>query len=36
MGTLIFALVLLHFLGGFGYAIYKIQFGSKKRSNTNP
>jgi|GEM_PF-1789663 len=32
MGTLIFSIVLLHLLAGFGYALYKIQFGSNKKS----
>ncbi len=34
MSTLIFIVVLLHLLSGFGYAIYKINFGSK--SNSDP
>jgi len=32
MGTLIFAIVMLHLLAGFGYALYKIQFGSNNKS----
>jgi hypothetical protein len=32
IGTLIFAIVMLHLLAGFGYALYKIQFGSDKKS----
>lgn len=36
MGTLIFAIVLLHLIAGFGYAIYKIQFGAGKKSNPKP
>jgi hypothetical protein len=36
MGTLIFAIVILHLLGGFGYAIYKIEYGSKGHSKTTP
>ncbi len=34
MGTFIFAIVMLHLLVGFGYALYKISFGSK--SNSTP
>jgi len=33
MSTLIFAIVLFHLLAGFGFAIYKIEFGSGKKSN---
>jgi hypothetical protein len=36
MSTLIFAIVILHLLGGFGYAIYKIEYGSKNHSNPTP
>jgi len=30
MGTFIFAIILLHLFAGFGYAIYKISFSTKK------
>jgi hypothetical protein len=33
MSTVIFILVLLHLLAGFGYAIYKINFSSKNNSD---
>lgn len=32
MGTFIFAIILLHLFAGFGYAIYKISFSSKKHT----
>ncbi len=33
MSTIIFVIVMLHLLGGFGYAIYKISGGSKNNSH---
>ena len=35
MAKLIFVLVMLHLLAGFGYFIYKINWGSHEKSNFN-
>jgi hypothetical protein len=30
MGTIAFAIVMLHLLAGFGYVLYKLNFGKKQ------
>jgi hypothetical protein len=35
-GTILFVIVMLHLVVGFGYAFYKIEYGGKKKnSDTN-
>ncbi len=31
LGTILFIIVMLHLVAGFGYAFYKIEFGGKKK-----
>jgi hypothetical protein len=35
MQTLIFAIVMLHLVAGFGWIIYKLEFQTKKSEKTN-
>ncbi len=34
LATILFIIVMLHLVAGFGYAFYKIEFGGKKKQKT--
>ncbi len=36
LATILFIIVMLHLVAGFGYAFYKIEFGGKKKQNPEP
>lgn len=33
LSTLFFTIVMLHLIGGFGFMLYKMNFGEKKKGN---
>jgi len=35
-GTILFIIVMLHLLVGFGYAFYKIEFAGRKKKDKKP